>query len=169
MVHPVGVTTYWCYFSWIIVNIFTSVYHILTKLGTKMHPYTTFLCTKFQVNQITCFHFMVTLTPLWKKHVYKKKKEEKNEETKPICESSYLINAWCNLVEIWNVGYWQWKVSPQQKLSGFVQAAQSYASRKLYHWSFCQYTRTLASWAAWHTTMCFDITKYKDNKKCGPS
>jgi len=34
--------------SWIIENIFASVYRILTKLGTKMHPYTTFLYTKFQ-------------------------------------------------------------------------------------------------------------------------
>jgi len=29
----------------------------------------------------------------------------KNEETKPIFESSYLGNAWGDLVEIWNVRY----------------------------------------------------------------
>jgi len=28
-----------------------------------MRPYTTFLCTKFQGNQITRFHFMVTFIP----------------------------------------------------------------------------------------------------------
>jgi len=40
---------------------------------------------------------MVTLTPL--------RKEEKNVKTKPIFGSSYLGNALCDLVEIWNVGY----------------------------------------------------------------
>ena len=54
-----------------IANKFASVYHILTKLGTKMRSYTTFLCTKFQGNQIARFHFMVALTPL--------RKEEKNK------------------------------------------------------------------------------------------
>jgi len=37
---------------------------------------------------------MVTLT-----------KEEKNEGTQSIFGSSYLGNAWCDLIEIWNVGY----------------------------------------------------------------
>jgi len=46
-------------FLWIIANSFVSVYRILTKLGTKMHLYTTFLCTQFQGNQITCYHFMI--------------------------------------------------------------------------------------------------------------
>jgi len=39
---------------------------------------------------------MVIFTPL--------QKEEKNEETKPIFESS-LGNAWRGLLEIWNVKY----------------------------------------------------------------
>jgi len=43
---------------------------------------------------------MVTLAPL-----QKEEQKEKNEETKPIFGSLYLGNAWCNLVEIWNVGY----------------------------------------------------------------
>ena len=66
MVYPVGVTTYWCYFSWIIANNFAGVYCILTK-------YTTFLCTKFQGKQITCFHFMVNFI-LWQKEELKTKK-----------------------------------------------------------------------------------------------
>ena len=45
-----------------------------------MCPYTVYLCTKFQGNQIMSFHLMVTLTPEWK--------EEKNEKTKPIFEKS---------------------------------------------------------------------------------
>jgi len=53
--------------AWIIANSFASVYHILTKLDTKMWPYTTFMCTKFQGKWITCFHFMVTFTPWQKK------------------------------------------------------------------------------------------------------
>jgi len=41
---------------------------------------------------------MVTLTLL-------RKEEREKKETKPIFGSSYLGNAWCDLVEIWNVGY----------------------------------------------------------------
>jgi len=40
---------------------------------------------------------MVTLIPL--------QKEKKNKETKPIFGSSYLGNAWCDLIDIWNVEY----------------------------------------------------------------
>ena len=69
-----------------------TIYRILTKLDTKMCPYTTFLCTKFQGNRIIHLHFMVTLAPL--------QKEEKNDETKPIFGSSYLGNAWHDLVEL---------------------------------------------------------------------
>ena len=36
-----------------------------------MHYHTTFLCTKFQGNRVTRFHFIVTLTPL--------RKEEKKQ------------------------------------------------------------------------------------------
>jgi len=81
-----------------IANNFVNVYRILTKLGTKMCPYTTFMCTKFQSNQIIRFHFMVTFIP-------RRKEEKKNQETKPVFESLYLGNAWRNLVEIWKVGY----------------------------------------------------------------
>jgi len=55
-----------------IANNFASVYRILTKLGTKMCPYATFLCTKFQGNWITRYHFVVTLTPLQKEKKTKK-------------------------------------------------------------------------------------------------
>jgi len=41
---------------------------------------------------------MVILTPL-------RKGEQKNEETKPIFGSSYLVNAWHDLFEIWNLEY----------------------------------------------------------------
>ena len=51
-----------------------SVYHILNTLGTKMHPYITFLCTKLQGNQIIRFHFMVTSIPSKTKRRKKTKK-----------------------------------------------------------------------------------------------
>jgi len=35
----------------------------------------------------------------------RRKKQEKNEESKPVFESLYLGNAWRDLVEMWNVGY----------------------------------------------------------------
>ena len=128
MVYPVGVTTYWCYFSWIITNNFANFYCILSKRGTKMHHYITYLCTEFQGNRIICFHFMATFTPLQKE---KEKKKENKNNTKPIFERSYLGNAWRDLVEFWNVGYWRWRASPQQKLSGFVQVARSYIYVKI--------------------------------------
>ena len=62
-------------------------------------------------------------------------------------------NAGCDLVEIWNVGYWWWKGSPQQKSSGFIQAVHYYSS--------CQYSHgcgVLVSWAARHTTVCLNGT-----------
>jgi len=121
-------TTYWCYFSWMIANNFVSVYCILTKLGTKMRPYTTFMCTKFQGNQTIHFRFMVTF--IWRQKEGKKNKK-KNEETKPVFESLYLRNAWRDLVEIWNARYWQWRASAQQRSSGFVKAARSYIYAKI--------------------------------------
>jgi len=42
-----------------------------------------------------------------------------------------LGNAWCDLFEIWNLGYWHWRASPQQKSSDFVPAAQSYVYTKI--------------------------------------
>jgi len=85
-----------------IANNFVSVYRIQAKLGTKMCPYTTFMCTKFQGNQIIRFRFMVTFIPRRKEE---KNTRKKNEETKPVFESLYLGNSWRNLIEIWNVGY----------------------------------------------------------------
>jgi len=84
--------TYWCYFSRIMVYNLVTIYGIATKFGIGMHPYPDFQCTKFQGNRIMHFCFITTFTPL--------RKEEKNEETKPIFEGLYLGNAWCNLVEI---------------------------------------------------------------------
>jgi len=40
-----------------------------------------------------------------RKEEKEKENKKKNEETKPIFESSYLRKTWHNLVEIWNVGY----------------------------------------------------------------
>ena len=76
-----------------VANNFVSVYRILTKHGTKMCPYTSCMCTKFQGNQIIHFRFMVTFIP-------RQKEEKKTEETKPVFESLYLRNAWRDLVEI---------------------------------------------------------------------
>ena len=68
---------------------------------------------------------------LWQlQHLDKKKKNRKNEENKLIFESLCLKNAWCDLFKFWNVWYWQWRTSPQQKLSGFVEEAQRYVCVK---------------------------------------
>jgi len=86
-VNSVGVTTYWCYFSRIIVYNLVTIYGITTKFGIEMHPYPDFQCTKFQGNRIMHLYFITTFTPL------RKEEEKKNEETKPIFEGSYLGNA----------------------------------------------------------------------------
>jgi len=43
VVYPVGVTTYWCYFSWIIVYNYVTIYGIITKFNTMMCTYTDLL------------------------------------------------------------------------------------------------------------------------------
>jgi len=49
---------------------------------------------------------MVTFIPRRKQKKKKKTRKKKPpKETKPIFESSYLGNAWHNLLEIWKVGY----------------------------------------------------------------
>ena len=106
-----------------------------------MHPYTNFWCTKFQSNRISCFHCMVTIIP-WRK-----------EEIKPTFEISYLGNAMCDLVEIWNVEYWWWRASPQQKSSGFIQAAQRYIYAKITLLFFLSiYSRVWCASFLGHTT-----------------
>jgi len=45
--------------------------------STKMCPYTTFLCTKFQSIRIYRFHFMLTLAPL-------RKEKNKQKSTKKL-------------------------------------------------------------------------------------
>ena len=57
------------------MNNFANAYHVLTKLGIKMYFYTSILCTNFQGNQVTPFHFMVTFM-LWRKE------DEKHEKMK---------------------------------------------------------------------------------------
>ena len=142
LVYPVGVTTYWHYFLWRIANILANVYRILTNLGSKICFYTTFLCTKFQGNPTIHFCLMVTLTSLQK------------QETRPIFRSSYLRNSWCNLVKILNVVCGQWRASPQQKSSSFVQAARSYVCIKtlLFFLSI--------HWNVWHAGFLGRTTHY---------
>jgi len=88
-----------------------------------MCHYTTFLCTKFQGNRIIRSHFMVTLTPFTKR--------KKKKKLSQFLEVHILENAWRDLFEIWNLGYWRWRASAQQKSSGFVQATQSYVCAKI--------------------------------------
>jgi len=73
-----------------IANNFVSVYRILTKLGTKMHPYTTFMCTEFRGNQIIFFRFVVTFIP-------RRKEEEKKKKTKKLSQflKAYISETPC--------------------------------------------------------------------------
>ena len=80
----------------------------------------------------------------------------------PFFEILYLGNSWCNLAdsEIWNVGYWQWMASAQQKSSSFVLAAQSYVYVKITLLFFLLiYLRcgVPVSWATRHTTVCLNL------------
>jgi len=153
VVYPVGVTMYWCSFLWIITNKFTNTYHILTKLGTTWHHLSVYQISGYLDNLFPLYSNVHTL-------MKRRKKTRKNEETKPIFKSLYLRNPWCDLVEIWNVGYWQQRVSSQQKSSGFVQAAWSYVYVKIlllfflsiYSWVWC--TSFLGHMT--HTTVCLD-------------
>ena len=144
MVYPVDVSTYRCYFQWIIANNLASANCIPTKLDTKMCPYTAYPCTKFQGIQITRFHLMATFLP-WKK-------EEKTMKLSQFFESLYLGNA---SVTIWNVGtdgegHLYCKNRPRKS---------SMKVWKLHYYSSCQYTHgcgTPATYASRHTTMYLD-------------
>jgi len=113
------------------VNNHKKTMWIPTKLGTKMRPYTTFLCTKFQGNQITCFHLMVTFTPWRKLSQFWKFVSWK-------CRFSW--NFKCGLLIVEQIS--------QQKLSSFVEAARSYSTyvKKIALFSSCQYTYGVACW-----------------------
>jgi len=52
-----------------------------------MRPYTTFICTKFQGNQIIRFRFMVTFI--------QRRKEEKKQKTKKLSQflKAYILEA----------------------------------------------------------------------------
>jgi len=150
-VNPVGVITYWCYFLRIIVYNFMTIYAITTKFGIRMCLYSAFLCTKFQGNWIMHLCFITTFTP-WRK--------ENNEEIKPIFEGSYLGNTRCDLVKIWNVRWWHWSAFSLQKLFCFVKVSWNYVNVRIVFLFFLLITHGCgapASWAARHTTMCFDL------------
>jgi len=143
-------------FSWIIANNFVRVYHILTKLGTKMSPYTTSLCTKFQVNRITCFHFMVTFTPLRKEG----KKEKKLSQFLKIHISETPGTIYLKF------GMWGTdggvRLHSKNCPVSYKQHEVTYM-RKLRYCSSCQYTHGCgapASWAAQYILLCFLISAY---------
>ena len=87
----------------------------------------------------------------------RRKRRKLSEETKPIFESLYLGNTCYDFVTIWNVEYWRWRASLQQKSSGFVKATWWYPT--IYTWKyhyFSSYPYThrcgmLVSLAAQHT------------------
>jgi len=92
------------------------------------------------------FVFITTFTLL--------RKEEKNEETKPIFKGSYLRNARCDLVAIWNVWWRHWPAFPLKKFFCFVKVSRSYVYVKIAFLFFLLITHwcgMLAFWAARHT------------------
>jgi len=116
VVNPVGVTTYRCYFSQIIVYNLVTIYGIATKLGIRLHPYTDFQCTKLQGNQIMPLCLIATFTPL-------RKEEEKKRR--------HSANFWRfisrkRLAWFWNVRRWRWPAFPALKSFGFIKVSRRY-------------------------------------------
>ena len=115
-----------------------------------MHHYTTVRCTKFQGNQITCFHFMVTLKPL--------QKEEKKAKKLSQClkvHISEMPDAIYLKFGMWGTGGGGHIQSRNCPVS-YKQHRVTY-TRKSHFCSSCQYAHGCgapACWAAWHTTMC---------------
>jgi len=72
-VYPLSVTTYWCYFSWIVVYNFVTIYGNENKFGIRKQPYSTYQCTKFPGSKIMIF--VITFTPWQKEEKWKKIKE----------------------------------------------------------------------------------------------
>ena len=77
-----------------------TVYCIPSKLGTEMGLYIPFCVPNFKVNGK--INFVVTFGCKW----IKKNEKTKPDEIKSIFEGLYFGNAWHNLVETWDVCYW---------------------------------------------------------------
>jgi len=94
----------------------------------------------------------------------KKNKKGKREKTKPIIESSYLTNAWHDLLVIWNVEYWH----IHSKITQFCKS-----STKLHIHKNCVIvfpinilTGVAPSWATRHTIVCLDQNVAKHHTLC---
>jgi len=128
-----------------------SVYCIPTKLGTKMCPYTAYLCTNFQGTQIAHFHLNATLTP-WRK-------EEK--KTKKLCQFLKVYTLETPGAILLQFGIWGTD-------SGGISTAKIVrfrkSSMKVHICENCIIVVPVnilmgvapASWATWHTTVCLD-------------
>jgi len=88
-----------------------TIYGITTKFGIRMHLYHDFQCTKFQGNRIMPLCFIATL----------RKEEEK--KTKKLLKV-HILNAWRDLVEIWNLRWWYWPAFSLLKSLSFISVME---------------------------------------------
>ena len=90
----------------------------------------------------------------------RKKKQEKNKETKPVFESLHLGNAWLKF-GMWGTDSGE-HLHSKNCLVLYKQHKVTY-TRKLHYCSSCQYTHWCcvpAPWAARHTTVCLNWYKF---------
>jgi len=140
-VYPVGVTIYWCYFSWIFIYNFVTIYGIATKFGIRsaLIPPFNIQISKQSDNAFVFYDNFYTLT-------------KRRKKTKKLSQFS-KVHAWRDLVEIWNVRWWRWTAFPLQKSVGFVEVSRSYICVKIALFFFLLITHGCGaptSWAAQH-------------------
>ena len=148
-------TTYWCYFSWIIAHNSLPVYRIPAKVGTEMRLYTPLLCGKFQGNRIWSSRFIAVFVSV------RQEKEEK--KTKKLSQFlKWHISGMREAISL-KFGMWSAAVGGHVHSKNRLVSSRKYRAtevRKLRFLSSCQYTYGCyapASWATRHTTVCLDF------------
>jgi len=93
---PVGVTTYWCQFSWkLIYNCQFSLY--LNQIWYQNVPYIPFNACQIWRKSDYAIAFWGSFLQVCEK------KKKKNEENEWLYEGLYFRNGWCDLLQIWYV------------------------------------------------------------------
>jgi len=147
-VNPVGLTTYWCYFSWIIVYNLVTIYSITTKIWYLVAPLSRLSVYQISRPSDNSFVFYSNF------HTFMKRRKKNSAKFWRFISRKRL--AWFS----WNVRWWRWPAFPVLKSFSFIKVSRSYVYVKITLLFFLLITHECgvpASWAARHTTVCLDL------------
>ena len=142
MVYPVGVTTYWCYFSCIIAHNSLPVYDIPAKVGTEMRLYTPPSVCQISRQSDNAFAFYSSFCKCAKRG-----RKIRRKKTKKL--SQFLKSHISGIPEAISLKFGMWSAEGGGNLHSkicLVSSRQHRATevRKLRFLSSCQYTHGVA-------------------------